>query len=242
MNKKIQTLKWVVPAIVLGSIFIGIYQINKPSEIEKPIPTSSQNNKNTSKKNDNSSTNKPIRTFIALGDSLTEGYQLNPQDAYPYLLEIRLNKDFPQYKTKIINSGISGSTTSSGVHRLKKHLNLKPHAVLITLGSNDGLRGTPIDSIKKNLQDMIDLALTNNISVLLAGLKLPINYGTEYRESFEKIFKDLSKENTITYIPFLLKGVAGKPEFNLPDLIHPNEKGHTIMTQTLYPYFKNFYE
>ncbi len=240
MNKKIQILKWAVPAIVLGGIFIGIYQIKNPAEREKPL--SSQNNTNTPQKEDTSSINKPIQTFIALGDSLTEGYRLHLQFAYPHLLETRLNKKFPQYKTKVINDGISGSTTSSGVTRLKRHLHLKPRAVLITLGSNDGLRGIPIDSIRKNLQDMIDLALNNNIAVLLAGLKLPINYGESYREPFEQIFKDLSKENNIIYIPFLLEGVAGQPAFNLPDLIHPNEEGHKIITQTLYPYFRKFYE
>ena len=254
MNKKNQILLTFSLVILLGIVFVSISQIRKPSETKQTLEIKNAQNKQ-SKKNDKNSQNKnfenniipskpeprkPQKIFIALGDSLTEGYQLSSQKAYPYLLEIRLNTDFPQYKTKVINAGISGSTTSSGVSRLKRYLKLRPQAVLISLGSNDGLRGTPIDSIKKNLQNIIDLALENNISVLLAGLKLPANYGDEYRKSFEKIFKDLEK-NKITFIPFLLEGVAGKPEFNLPDLIHPNEEGHKIMTKTLYPYFKQFY-
>jgi len=185
---------------------------------------------------------KPQRIFIALGDSLTEGYQLSLKDAYPYLLETRLNKEFPKYKTKVVNAGISGSTTSSGVSRLKRYLQLKPHVVLISLGSNDGLRGIPIASIKTNLQNMINLARTNNISVVLAGLKIPANYGTEYREAFEQIFKELTQKNKVAYIPFLLEGVAGNPDLNLPDLIHPNGKGHKVMAETIYPYFKKFYK
>ena len=247
MNKKI--LPSIGFIILLGSVWVGTYQFKTPSDIQQTseIKKSQEVKQNKhSKKNhkniqspDNS---KPQKIFIALGDSLTEGYQLDSQNSYPRLLEARLNKEFPKYKTQVVNAGISGSTTSSGTARLKKYLHLNPLAVLISLGSNDGLRGTPIDLIKKNLQNMIDLALANKISVLLAGLKLPVNYGESYRRPFEKIFKDLSRENKITLIPFLLKGVAGNPEFNLPDLIHPNEEGHKIMMQTLYPYFKKFYE
>ena len=239
MNKKNQIFLSSGLVIFLGSVFVSISQIRKPSEI-KQTPTAAQSNNAQNKNSPIPSQPKPQKIFIALGDSLTEGYQLNPQKAYPYLLETRLNKEFPKYKTKVINAGISGSTTSSGVSRFKRYLKLKPQAVLISLGSNDGLRGTPTESIKNNLQNMIDLALANNISVLLTGLKLPVNYGNEYRKSFEQIFKELEK-NKITLIPFLLEGVAGKPEFNLPDLIHPNEEGHEVMAKTLYPYFKQFY-
>lgn len=229
MNKILHILLLAGPVIFGGGAFASFSQTKIPSSSSvktqtKKLPAKLQ------------------RTFIALGDSLTEGYQLNPKEAYPYLLETRLNREFPKYKTKVVNAGISGSTTSSGVNRLKKHLRLKPTAVFISLGSNDGLRGTPVDSTKQNLQNMIDLARANNISVLLTGLKLPMNYGTEYREAFEKIFKDLSQTNKITYIPFLLEGVAGNPDLNLPDLIHPNEKGHKVMAETLYPYFKRFYD
>ena len=240
MNKKNQIFLSSGLVIFLGAVFVSISQIRKPSEIKQTL-TAAQSNNAQNKNNPIPSQPKPQKIFIALGDSLTEGYQLSPQKAYPHLLETRLNKNFPQYKTQVINAGISGSTTSSGVSRLKRHLKLKPQAVLISLGSNDGLRGTPIKSIKKNLQNMIDLALANNISVLLTGLKLPVNYGNEYRKSFEKIFKELENNNKITLIPFLLEGVAGKPEFNLPDLIHPNEEGHQVMAKTLYPYFKQFY-
>lgn len=246
MSKKNQIFLASSFFILLGILLISIPQVKKSSEIKQQLKAKSNNSQNKHfKKNRNTkqpdhTADKPQKIFIALGDSLTEGYQLSSQKAYPYLLETRLNKEFPKYKTKIINAGISGSTTSSGVSRLKRYLKLQPQAVLISLGSNDGLRGTPIKSIKKNLQDMINLALANNISVLLAGLKLPVNYGNEYRKSFEKIFKELEK-NKITSIPFLLEGVAGKPEFNLPDLIHPNEEGHKIMAKTLYPYFKQLY-
>lgn len=239
--KKISQIPTIMGAIlVLGSVFISLSQEKNSPKVATSTPPSVQNKTNSA--NNTSTPAKPKKIFIALGDSLTEGYQLSSQEAYPYLLETRLNKEFPGYKTQVINAGISGSTTSSGVNRLKKYLRLKPHVVFISLGSNDGLRGTPIDTTKENLQKMIDLARINNISIVLAGLKMPMNYGEEYRESFEKIFKDLAQTNKITYIPFLLEGVAGNPDLNLPDLIHPNGKGHKVMAETIYPYFKKFYD
>ncbi len=237
--------------MLFGSAWAAKYPLTKSSVVNRSLEVKSskeitnsqnKNSKQNPKNTQNLKTNKPQKIFIALGNSLTEGYQISSQDAYPHLLKTRLNKEFPKYKTQVINAGISGSTTSSGVSRLKKYLHLKPQAVLISLGSNDGLRGIPLNLIKKNLQEMIGLALENKISVLLAGLKLPVNYGESYRKPFEKIFIDLSRENKITLIPFLLEGVAGNPKLNLPDLIHPNEAGHKAMAQTIYPYFKKFYE
>ena len=239
--KKISQIPTIMGTLfVLGGAFTSLSQTKNSPKVKISPPPSVQNKINPT--NNTSPPAKPKKIFIALGDSLTEGYELRSQDAYPHLLEKRLNQEFPKYKTKVINAGISGSTTSSGTNRLKRYLHLKPQVVLISLGSNDGLRGTPIDTIKENLQKMIDLALSNNISVMLAGLKMPMNYGDEYRESFEKIFKDLAQKNNITYIPFLLEGVAGNPDLNLSDMIHPNEKGHKMMTETLYPYFKKFYK
>ncbi len=179
--------------------------------------------------------------FIALGDSLTAGYNLNKEDTFPHLLEQKLNKEFPQYQTQVINAGINGSTTSSALSRLKTYLSFKPNIVLIALGSNDGMRGTSIDTIQKNLEETIQLAKTNNIKIILVGLKLPLNYGDDYRIPFEKVFTNLAQKHKIAYVPFLLEGVATIPEYNLPDGIHPNEKGHRIITNTLYPYFKSFY-
>ncbi|MDE0151958.1 MAG: arylesterase [Bdellovibrionales bacterium] len=232
-------IRIIGPIFLLGAAFISFSQTKNSPKVTVSTPPSVQNQTNS--EHNTSPPSKPKKIFIALGDSLTEGYQLSSQEAYPHLLEARLNKEFPRYKTQVINAGISGSTTSSGVNRLKKYLRLKPHVVFISLGSNDGLRGTPIDTIKKNLQNMIDLARSNNILVILAGLKIPMNYGEEYTEAFERIFKSLAQKNNVTYIPFLLEGVAGNPDLNLPDLIHPNGKGHKVMTETIYPYFRKFY-
>ena len=189
----------------------------------------------------NKDVKKETFTFIALGDSLTAGYLLDKKNTFSYLLEQKLNQKFPQYYTQVINAGINGSTTSSALSRLRNYISFKPQVVLIALGSNDGMRGIAINIIEKNLEETIQLAKKNNIKVILAGMKIPLNYGEDYRIVFEEIFTSLAQKYEITYVPFLLEGVAMIPEYNLSDGIHPNEKGHKIITQTLYPYFKNFY-
>ena len=215
-----------VTFLFLGGVFIFFY-FQKPSVETLNTPTQESQ--------------KEKFIFISLGDSLTAGYEINPDHAFSYLIEQKLNQDFPNFHTQVINAGINGSTTSSALNRLQSYLSLKPQVVFIALGSNDGLRGTPLEVIEKNLRDTIQLAQTNNIRVLLAGMKLPLNYGEDYRIPFEKIFENLAQQHKIKYVPFLLEGVATLPEYNLSDGIHPNEKGHQIIKQTLYPYFKSFY-
>ena len=138
----------------------------------------------------------------------------------------------------MINAGSSGSTSASAFSRMRWHLKGKPKIVILALGANDGLRGTKVDATKANLGKAIDLALKANCTVYLAGMKLPMNYGEKYRKDFEAVFKALVKEKKIKEIPFLLKGVGGRPKLNLADGIHPNEKGHEIIAQTVYEVIK----
>ncbi len=187
---------------------------------------------------------KPSHIILALGDSLTAGYEISKTNSYPYLLQKQLNQKFKNFHTKIINVGISGSTTSSALLRLQKHLKTKNNIniLILALGANDGLRGIPISTIQKNLQQTIDLAINHQIKVILAGMKLPLSHGNQYRSSFEALFKNLAKKNKITFIPFLLKGVANQPHLNLLDGIHPNEQGHQVISQTLLPFLEEFYQ
>ena len=219
---------------LIALLCIGLLLMSFPyfSKNNTPKPAPTTHNQNNSKEK---------FIFIALGDSLTAGYQLGEQDAFPYLLEQKLNEEFPQYQTQVVNAGINGSTTSSALSRLKSYLPLKPQVVFIALGANDGLRGISIELMRKNLEETIQLAKKNDIKVLLAGMKLPLNYGKNYRNSFENVFTNLAQKYKINDVPFLLKDVATVPEHNLADGIHPNKKGHQIITQTLYPYFKSFY-
>ena len=187
---------------------------------------------------------KPIRTLkiLIIGDSLTEGYGVKKSDAYPYQAEMLLKKQTKkQYKEiKIINAGSSGSTTASALSRLKWHIRSKPDILILALGGNDGLRGFKPEATRENLHKTILLAKNHKIKVILAGMKLPLNYGEPYRQQFEAVFTDLVKKHKIGFIPFLLEGVGGEKILNLPDGIHPNEKGHKIIAKTIVKFLKEF--
>jgi len=170
------------------------------------------------------------KVVLCLGDSLTAGYQIPAKTAWPKLLENTLKTEGK--KVRVINSGISGSTTSSAMGRLKWHIKGKgtPDIVVIALGANDGLRGQDTEAMRKNLSNVIDYAQENGSVVLLAGMKIPPNYGQEYTRRFEQVYVDLSKKKNVASIPFLLEGVAAIPKLNLPDGIHPNIDGHKIVS------------
>ena len=183
---------------------------------------------------------KETYSILFLGDSLTEGYGVPAEKAYPELVKKRLFTKLGK-KVEIFNLGVSGSTTSSGLTRLKwitgqKKINL----MILALGANDGLRGIPLEKSRQNLVDIIRFAKEKQIKVILAGMKIPPNYGEDYRSGFEKIFKDLANTHKVAFLPFLLKDVAGIKALNLPDGIHPNEKGHEIMAQTVFNILKDF--
>lgn len=178
----------------------------------------------------------PHRVLI-LGDSLTEGYGVAKENSFPSVLEQELKKDgYPQ--TQIINAGISGSTSSSGLSRFKWSLKGKPDILVLALGANDGLRGLSPTEMKKNLKSVIDLAKKNEVRVLLAGMKAPPNLGKTYTSAYEKVFKELSKEEHVPLIPFLLEGIAGESTLNQSDGVHPNETGHRQMAKTVKKYLE----
>lgn len=178
---------------------------------------------------------KPFRILI-LGDSLTEGYGVSPDQAYPSLLEAKLNKNLlpEQRHYQVINGGVSGSTTSGGASRIDWHLKSPPDYLIVALGGNDGLRGIPPAESKQNLKSIIERALQKRVPVMIAGMKLPPNYGPTHLRDFKKIFPELSNELKIPLLPFLLEGVGGKPGMNLPDRIHPNPAGQRLICETVY--------
>ena len=135
---------------------------------------------------------------------------------------------------EVVNAGISGSTTSGGVSRIQWLLKSKPDLLIVALGANDGLRGVSVSEIKKNLKEIILAARKNDIVTLLAGMKMPPNYGTKYTDDFSQVFQELANEQEVPLIPFLLEGVGGEPSMNLPDGIHPNPTGHDKIAQTVY--------
>ena len=172
------------------------------------------------------------KTVLFIGDSLTEGYGVPKADSFPSLVQKKF--DNQKKKIKVLNGSVSGSTTASGLSRLRWFLKAKPDILFLALGANDGLRGIKLSESKKNLIKIIDLAREKNMKIILAGMLLPPNYGEKYRTEFEVMYKDLEKKYKLTRIPFLLKGVAGEKDLNQNDGIHPNEKGHVIISNTVY--------
>ena len=180
---------------------------------------------------------KNVFRILILGDSLTEGYGVPEEHAYPTLLEEKLNQELAEdHNTtfEVINAGISGSTTSGGVSRIDWLLKSSPDFLVIALGGNDGLRGVPVEETQKNLEKIIQTARDQKIPTLLAGMKIPPNYGVEYTRKFAQLFQDLSTKHQVPLLPFLLEGVGGNPSMNLPDRIHPNSAGHRKISETVF--------
>ena len=172
---------------------------------------------------------------VCLGDSLTEGYGVAAEEAYPARVERRLHAE-GRTQVRLVNAGISGSTSASGLARLRWQLRADPQILLLALGANDGLRGFDLQVTRRNLSQVIRHAQDSGLLVVLAGMKLPPNYGPEYAREFERMFPSLAEEHSVALIPFLLEGVAGDPALNLPDGIHPNAEGHARVAETVYRY------
>ncbi|MBA2405779.1 MAG: arylesterase [Bdellovibrionales bacterium] len=168
-------------------------------------------------------------TVLILGDSLTEGFQLEKEDAFPAVIERNLKPKHPDLK--VVNGGVSGATTASGYKRLNWYVKAKPDILVLALGSNDGLRGMDLKESEKNLSLIIEKAQAEKMKVLLVGMKMPTNYGEPYRTNFEKLFPTLAKKYKVSLVPFLLDGVGGNPKLNISDGIHPNPEGHKIMAR-----------
>jgi acyl-CoA thioesterase-1 len=141
------------------------------------------------------------------------------------------------YKYQVINAGVGGDTTGQGLARLSQAVDLHPEIVILELGGNDGLRGTPITSMQSNLEEMIVAFQNGGAKVVLAGMTLPRNLGPDYIGAFEKVYVDLAAKHKVTLIPFFLEGAAGNPDLNLDD-IHPNEAGYRIVTGNVLKYLE----
>lgn len=164
------------------------------------------------------------RVIVILGDSLTAGLGVAPDEAYPARLQARLTRE--GYPYRVVNAGVSGDTTAGGLRRLPWLLRQRPEIAIVALGANDGLRGLDLSATRRNLEEAIALAQGAGVRVVLAGMKLPPNYGPAYTREFEALFPQLADAHEIALIPFLLEGVAARPELNLADGIHPNARGY----------------
>ena len=172
--------------------------------------------------------------IVALGDSLTAGWGLAADEAFPARLETRLRRE--GYTYRVVNAGVSGDTTAGGLRRVDWVLRARPEIVIVALGANDGLRAQSPQAMRANLEAIIARLQQADARILLAGMRLPPNYGAEYTTQFEAVFPAVARSAKVALMPFLLDGVAADPRLNQPDGIHPTAAGHQVIADRLWPY------
>ncbi len=174
------------------------------------------------------------RVILFLGDSITAGYGLAPDQAFPTLIQEKI--DAKSWNFKVVNAGQSGDTSAGGLNRLDWLLKNRVDILILELGANDGLRGLPPETTKNNLQAIIERTKDKNpeVKVIVAGMKVPPNMGSDYSRRFEAVFVDVARKNKAVLIPFVLEGVGGSRQLNLPDGVHPTAKGHEIIATNVW--------
>jgi len=173
-------------------------------------------------------------TILFLGDSLTAGFGVEEGEAYPSLIKDKIEAEHLPFE--VINAGLSGDTSAGGLRRLGWLLQRPIDLAVIELGANDGLRGLPVKAMKSNLQSIIDQLKAKNsqVKIVIAGMQMPPNLGTDYAREFDAAFPELAKNNNATLIPFLLDGVGGHIDLNQADQIHPTAAGQKIVAENVW--------
>lgn len=179
------------------------------------------------------------KTIVFFGDSITAGYGIPIENAFPAIIQQKIDNEGLKYR--VVNAGLSGETTAGGLSRVDWILRSKPDVFVLELGGNDGLRGLSLEESEKNLKAIIKKVreANPNAKVILAGMQIPPNLGQDYTAKFKSLFPTISKEMNTGFIPFLLGGVGGDPKLNLSDGIHPNQKGHEIVAETVWAHLKD---
>ena len=174
------------------------------------------------------------KVILFFGNSITAGYQLDMNQAFPAIIQQKIDSLGLSYQ--VINAGLSGETTASGKNRIDWVLRTVPDIFILELGANDGLRGLPLKETPKNLQVIIDKVKLINpeVKIVITGMEVPPNLGEAYTHQFRNIFPTLAKNNAAVLIPFLLVDVAGRPSLNLPDGIHPTPEGHLLIAELVW--------
>ena len=176
----------------------------------------------------------PGGTIVAFGDSLTEGFHLVADQAYPARLEKKLRVN--GYAFRVVNAGISGETSGEALGRVQQVLNLKPDIVILETGANDGFRGLNPDLVEENINEIVYLLKERGVVVILAGMRMVQRLRDEYITTFGEIYRSVAKKHNVILMPFFLEGVAGNPKLNFPDGIHPTAEGYGIVAENIYPY------
>jgi|TARA_B110000438_G_scaffold88295_1_gene87793 acyl-CoA thioesterase-1 len=176
-------------------------------------------------------------TLLVYGDSLSAAYGIQEAQGWVALLESRLNEEDWPYK--LINGSVSGETTTGGLERLPAMLsNYQPDLVILELGGNDGLRGLPLETLKANLKKMISLIRAAGGEVLLTGIQIPPNYGPRYTEPFFSLYTEISEEDSLALVPFLIDGIPQQPELMQNDGIHPKAEAQIMILDNVWPYLE----
>jgi acyl-CoA thioesterase-1 len=199
---------------------------NEPSPAATPVPVE----RAAVPAKQTSTTNRPRIVF--LGDSLTAGLGLAVESSYPALLQRRLDEQ--GYRYEVVNAGVSGDTSAGGLRRLDWSLAGDVKILVVALGANDGLRGLSPEELKKNLSAILDRASAQGITVILAGMEAPPNFGAEYTQQFRDVYAELAKDYKVRFLPFLLHGVAGTTDLNQADGIHPNARGARMVADLVW--------
>ena len=222
---KIHSISRYLPSILILLLFIAGCKNKQVTETAKESQSKKENK-----------TVAPVKTknILFFGNSLTAGYGLDPSEAFPALIQSKL--DSLGYPYKVINAGLSGETSAGGKNRIEWVLNQPVDIFLLELGGNDGLRGIPVSETEKNLQAIIDKVRTKYpaAQLILLGIQVPPNMGERYSTAFRTVFRELAKKNKLRFLPFLLEGVGGVPELNQNDGIHPTATGHKIVAENVW--------
>jgi acyl-CoA thioesterase-1 len=174
--------------------------------------------------------------IVVLGDSITAGFGLTPDEAFPAVLEQKLRRE--GYDYRVVNAGVSGDTTAAGLRRVDWVLRSQPAVAIVALGANDGLRHQSVTAMRDNLVEIVRRLRAAGATVLLAGMRVPANYGPDYTRAFAAVFPSVARATGGPLAPFLLDGVAGEARLNQPDGIHPTAEGQRIIADRLWPHLK----
>ncbi|WP_317164473.1 arylesterase [Pontibacter fetidus] len=219
------TINWFW-ALALSTTILGCSQADTKEQIQSGQETTTEDKANTKKEE--------TKVILFFGNSLTAGYGLEPTQAFPALIQERL--DSLGYNYKVVNAGVSGETSAGGKSRVDWLLKKPVDVFVLELGANDGLRGIDPESTYKNLKTIMDKVRSKNpdVQILLAGMQMPPSMGQKYATQFSEVFTKLAKEENVVLIPFLLEGVAGDPELNQKDGIHPTVEGQKILADNVW--------
>jgi len=220
---------YIVGLIV--SILIGSISCSAPQKQE-------QTSEKQSSQKEMSTTESKDQIILFFGNSITAGYGLDPEDAFPAAIQDIL--DSLNYPYQVVNAGLSGETTAGGLNRIEWVLQTVPDIFVLELGANDGLRGLDLTATHKNLIAIVEKvkAVNPDVEVIIAGMEVPPNLGPDYTKEFRQIFPAVAKETQSDLIPFILEKVAGEPALNQNDGIHPTAEGHELVAQTVWTYLQ----